>query len=174
MQEKKSLIRSQIKTSFAESSERLLREKSVCLFAKLESEPEFLQASTIMLFASLPDEVYTHDFIQKWAANKTILLPSIRNSEIVPCLYKPNSAFHVGEYNILEAIEAYEGEIDLVLVPGQAFDAQGNRLGRGKGFYDRFLKRTNAFRIGICFDFQLLPQIPTEAHDMKMDLVISA
>lgn len=174
MQAQKTQIRSQIKAAFAQTSKDVLGEKSRNLLAKLELEYEFEKASTIMLFASLPDEVYTHDFIQKWADSKTILLPSIRNGEIVPCVYRDNTAFLIGEYNILEATEVFEEEIDLVIVPGQAFDKQGNRLGRGKGFYDRFLTRTNAFRIGICFDFQLLPQIPTEAHDIKMDFVISA
>ena len=62
-------------------------------------------------------------------------------------------------------------KIDLILVPGMAFDAMGNRLGRGKGYYDKVLRHTPAYKIGVCFDFQFLKAVPTEAHDVRMDNV---
>ena len=63
--------------------------------------------------------------------------------------------------------------IDLAVVPGMAFDIQNNRLGRGKGYYDRMLpKLVNAYKIGVCFSFQRLPGIPAEGNDVKMDEVI--
>ena len=64
-------------------------------------------------------------------------------------------------------------DIDLIVVPGVAFDRERNRLGRGKGYYDRLLSQLKASAIGICFDFQLKGQIPTEPFDRKMDLVIT-
>lgn len=63
-------------------------------------------------------------------------------------------------------------KIDVILVPGVAFDAYGNRLGRGKGYYDKILKQTNAYKIGVCFDFQFIENVPTEVHDVKMDKVV--
>lgn len=66
-------------------------------------------------------------------------------------------------------------EIDLIIVPGMAFDKEGHRLGRGKGFYDRFLSQPNimsTYKIGICLPHQLLEAIPTEAHDITMNEVI--
>ena len=65
-------------------------------------------------------------------------------------------------------------KIDVILVPGVAFDRTLNRLGRGKGFYDKILSQTKACKIGICFDFQLLDRIPTEVHDVRMTQVISS
>lgn len=66
-----------------------------------------------------------------------------------------------------------ENEIDLIIVPGVAFDRQRNRLGRGKGFYDRLLSTLNVPKIGISYDFQLKDQIPVEPFDRKMDLIIT-
>jgi len=65
--------------------------------------------------------------------------------------------------------------IDLAVIPGVAFDAAGNRLGRGQGFYDRLLTRLqqyNIYKIGICFDFQRVGNVPTEAHDVRMDEIL--
>jgi len=64
-------------------------------------------------------------------------------------------------------------ELDLVLVPGVAFDRAGNRIGRGGGFYDRLLRRYSAVRAGICFDFQILETVPAEPHDCRMDRLVS-
>ena len=63
--------------------------------------------------------------------------------------------------------------IDLVIVPGIAFDRQGGRLGHGKGYYDRFLQFTRAFRLGLAFDCQLLKTVPTESHDVPMNAILS-
>ena len=62
---------------------------------------------------------------------------------------------------------------DLVIVPGVAFDRQGGRLGHGKGYYDRFLELTSAFRLGFTFDCQLLETVPTELHDVPMNAILS-
>ncbi|MGN0774960.1 MAG: 5-formyltetrahydrofolate cyclo-ligase [Candidatus Ventricola sp.] len=64
-------------------------------------------------------------------------------------------------------------DIDLVFVPGTAFDASGGRLGQGGGYYDRFLARTRALRVGICHDFALLASVPAQAHDVRMNCIIS-
>ena len=58
-------------------------------------------------------------------------------------------------------------------MPGVAFDRKANRLGRGKGFYDRLLAQTHALKIGICYDLQLLDEIPAEPHDIKMDIIVT-
>ena len=69
--------------------------------------------------------------------------------------------------------EPFTGEIDLIIVPGMAFDNSGHRLGRGKGFYDRFLaQHPDVYTIGLCFDFQYFDKIPSESFDKKVDEVI--
>lgn len=66
-----------------------------------------------------------------------------------------------------------EEEIDVILVPGTAFDRDGGRIGQGGGYYDRFLPRTDALRVGVCHDFALLDRVPAQAHDQKMDLIVT-
>ena len=62
---------------------------------------------------------------------------------------------------------------DLVIVPGVAFDKKGRRIGQGKGYYDRFLELTSAFRLALAFDCQLLENVPSELHDIPMDAILS-
>ena len=64
-------------------------------------------------------------------------------------------------------------EINLIFVPGTAFDALGGRLGQGGGYYDRFLARTKALRAGVCHDFALIARVPAQAHDMRMDCIFT-
>ncbi len=64
-------------------------------------------------------------------------------------------------------------KIDLIIVPGIAFDKSLNRLGRGKAYYDKLLKDSKAIKIGVCFDFQLLESVPVDKYDVKMDLIIT-
>ena len=96
-------------------------------------------------------------------------------NDIIPVEYGKDTDFAVGDFNILEPQnEPYTGNFDLIVVHGVAFDRQGNRLGRGKGYYDRFLcQHLKVKRIGICFDFQLVDSIPTEPFDIRMDEVIT-
>lgn len=128
------------------------------------------------MYYSLKDEVQTHDFIDNWSNQKIILLPVVIKDDIELRLYTgkehlAEGAFHIGE-PIGEAYTSYDS-IDLVIVPGVAFDENGNRLGRGKGYYDRLLPHIKATKIGICFPFQLLKKIPTEPFDKKMDKIIT-
>ena len=60
-----------------------------------------------------------------------------------------------------------------MVVPGVAFDRKGKRLGRGKGFYDRFLKSTNATKVGVGYEFQLIDEVPSEPHDISMDIIVT-
>jgi len=64
-------------------------------------------------------------------------------------------------------------DIDLIIVPGVAFDKNNNRLGRGKAYYDKLLNYVNCHKYGVCFDFQLVPNVPADQHDVKMDKVIT-
>ena len=128
-----------------------------------------------MLYSSLPDEVFTHDFLGKWRNEKKIILPTVVGDDIIPVELSKDTEFAIGDFNILEPQNnEYTGDYDLIIVPGVAFDRNGNRIGRGKGYYDRFLcKHLDINRIGICFDFQLVDEVPTEDNDIKMNEVIS-
>ena len=157
-----------------DSKEQLL-EQSELILAKLEQHPDFIKAERVMLYSALPDEVQTQAFLERWHLRKTIILPTVVGDDIIPVAYGKDTDFAVGDFNILEPQnEPYTGDFDLIVVPGVAFDRQGNRLGRGKGYYDRFLcHHLDVKRIGICFDFQLVDEVPAEPFDIRMDEVIT-
>lgn len=143
----------------------------------VEQHPRFAESKVVCIYYSLPDEVFTHQFIEKWHTHKTILLPTVEGDDILLKPYEGASHMAKGYYNIDEptgnALFTDFDSIDLILVPGMAFDAEGNRLGRGKGYYDRFLpKLTRSYNIGICFPFQKVERVPHEPFDKPMDEVI--
>ena len=172
--EKKEL-RTLIKTLKKQHTKEQLLEQSEKILAKLEQHPDFVNAETVMLYSALPDEVQTQAFLEKWHLKKHIILPTVVGDDIIPVAYGEDTAFAVGDFNILEPQnEPYTGGFDLIVVPGVAFDGNGNRLGRGRGYYDRFLcHHLDVKHIGICFDFQLVDEVPSEPFDIRMDEVIS-
>jgi len=143
---------------------------------KLEQLPLFVQAKNVLLFWSLPDEISTHYFIEKWAKEKTILLPVVKGEELVLRKFCGADNLICGCWNIQEPnaenFTDFE-RIDLAIIPALAFDKQGVRLGRGKGFYDRLLPKIKAPKAGICFDFQFVEKLPADSWDIKMDWVIA-
>ena len=172
--EKKEL-RAHIKTLKKQHTKEQLLEQSEQILAKLEQHPDFAKAEIVMLYSALPDEVQTQAFLEKWHLKKKIILPTVVGDDIIPVEYGKDTAFAVGDFNILEPQnEPYTGGFDLIIVPGVAFDNKGNRLGRGRGYYDRFLcQHLDVKRIGICFDFQLVDEVPAEPFDIRMDEVLS-
>ena len=145
------------------------------VFARLEKTAAFMLADRILMYHSLPDELSTRTFLKKWGSRKHFYLPRVNgvNLEILP--YE-ESRLELGAFHIAEPTGdniADPEEIELVVVPAVAYDRRGNRLGRGKGFYDRFLASTKATKIGVGYEFQLLDEIPAEAHDVPMDMVIT-
>lgn len=146
--------------------------------------PLLAEAQTIVAYYSLPDEVDTHALIDELlAAGKTVLLPKVLDDETMElCRYSGRESLREGAYHIMEPLT--EGRFscydDLTkepspcyaLVPGLAFDAKGHRLGRGKGYYDRFLASFKGKTIGVCFDFQKVAEVPVDAHDVAVNRVV--
>lgn len=172
----KEQIRQEIKNKLNKLSPEECLRQSDFILQKLESLPDFSLANTILLYWSLPKEVHTQNFIEKWANKKTILLPVVVGNELILKKFTKKEDMTVGAFNILEpsGVEFTDfSTIDICIIPGIAFDLNGNRLGKGKGFYDRLLPKIKAKKIGICFDFQITKEIPTENWDIQMDKVIS-
>lgn len=173
--DEKRKIRLEIKRLFLENKKQLPA-LSKAVIRKLEASDSFISSGTIALFWSLPDEVETHLLINKWYKQKQILLPSIQGENIELREYKgqenlnPGMRFQIPEPSSA-AFEAYN-EIDTIITPGVAFDKSNNRLGRGKGFYDKLLPLLQCRKIGLCFNFQFFDAIPAEPHDIKVDEVI--
>ena len=147
------------------------------IMKRLEETELFRQASCIALYNAISGEVQTAAFLEKWFEKKQLLLPLIVGDNLRLLPYNGTDSLKPGIFGIMEPIEQKttvdESEIDLIIVPGVAFDRQHNRLGRGKGFYDRLLSTLDVPKIGICYDFQLKDQIPAEPFDRKMDLIIT-
>lgn len=136
-------------------------------------------AHVILLYYSLPDEVNTHQLVDDLVAQgKEVLLPVVIDGENMEIReYHGTEDMRESSYHILEPVGKPFTEferIQLAVIPGMSFDDDGNRLGRGKGYYDRFLAHIpDAYKIGICFDFQRVPVVPTEETDRKVNEVIS-
>lgn len=131
----------------------------------------------MLLYHSLPDEVDTHGLVRRWSGQKRILLPVVKGEDLELKLYTGDNHLTQGAFRIDEptgpAFTDYAA-IDLAVIPGVAFDRRGNRLGRGKGYYDRLLPRIpSAYKIGICFPFQLVEEIPAEPFDIRMDEIVT-
>ncbi|MDR3118272.1 MAG: 5-formyltetrahydrofolate cyclo-ligase [Mediterranea sp.] len=175
MKERKNELRRQIARRKACQSAATLRSLSLDILETLENHPVFRSSNTVLLYHSMEDEVYTHAFIEKWSKRKHILLPVVQGDELEIRSYRNPDDMAVGTYGIKEptgtAFHDYT-QIDLAIVPGVAFDTSGSRLGRGKGYYDKLLPELTAYKIGICFPFQLMDKIPAEEFDVRMDEVI--
>lgn len=149
--------------------------ESDAVWQHVEATPAFAEAQHILLYHSLPDELSTHLVIDRWVElGKTIYLPVVIGDDLVVRRYT-REAMQQGEFNIMEPTgsDVDTDVLQLIIVPGVAFDAAGNRLGRGKGYYDRLLSRTKATCIGVCYNCQLQPAIPAEAHDKIMHYIIT-
>lgn len=145
---------------------------------KLLAHPMVKSSRCILLYHPLNDEVDTKPLINILAEQgKTILLPKVTGEESMELrTFRTCKDMKEGGFHIMEPtgpIFNNYPEIDLALIPGMSFDSQGNRLGRGKGYYDRFLKHLpHTYKIGICFEFQKREHIPTTDQDVKMDEII--
>jgi 5-formyltetrahydrofolate cyclo-ligase len=151
---------------------------SQAILERIEHHPKFVNADYVLMYYSLPDEVQTHEFIDKWCSHKHILLPVVLDDYLQLRIYSGKNNLRKGAFNIYEPSNVPFTDyklIDLAIIPGVSFDIKGNRLGRGKGYYDRLLERLsqyNIFKMGVCFDFQKYPDIPHESYDIVMDTVI--
>lgn len=176
MKELKKQLRKEITQKKSRFSSAELDEFSNRLLNKLEQLPAFQQAATVLLYHSLKDEVRTHAFVEKWKNQKNILLPVVIGDDLELRKYTGKQDLAVGAYGIEEpAGEPFEefDRIDLAIIPGVSFDSKGNRLGRGKGYYDRLLPKIKSYKIGICFSFQVSKEVPAEPFDIRMDAVVT-
>ena len=171
--------KAQIRSEIAQKKKQYTREElsrlSLRLLNQLEQHPRFQHARTVLLYYSLPDEVQTHGFVEKWSKEKDIILPVVKGDELELRKYTGKENLTKGNFHIEEPTGEPISEwdtIDLAFIPGVSFDRQGNRLGRGKGYYDRLLHKASLYKIGICFHFQLRETpLPADALDIPMDEV---
>ncbi|MBN1353707.1 MAG: 5-formyltetrahydrofolate cyclo-ligase [Candidatus Omnitrophica bacterium] len=178
-------IRAHIKEKIKSHSELEKSEKSAIIKARLFNEEEFKKANVVMFYVSLKDEVDTLGMIDEaLEAGKRVCVPVILREEKrliageIKDRKKDLERQHFGIYQPKEGhvSEVPLEDIDLVVVPGIAFDSNNVRLGRGHGYYDRFLCAVpdKAKTIGLAFDFQVVQDLPKDSHDIPVSKTITA
>ncbi len=165
-------VRAEITKLSAEEKQSL----SSQIFSKIALLDEVQQASVVALFVSLADEPLTADIIAQLSPHKRVVVPRIEGEEME--FYDISEGVAVGSFGIMEPVATTPvdpSEIDAIIVPGVAFTRLGARLGRGKGFYDKYLSRNGfrAYTIGVCYPCQLVDALPTEEHDKMLDTIVS-
>jgi 5-formyltetrahydrofolate cyclo-ligase len=147
----------------------------------LKSQQTWRKAESILFFAPLPDELDIWLVLDAAIADgKRIALPRYHSgaAKYAAChVPKPAEKLRIGQFGIREPDESCESielnPLDLVLVPGVAFDLHGRRLGRGKGFYDRLLAEVRGVRCGVAFDQQIVREIPVDPHDVCVNCILT-
>ena len=166
-------LRVKARKSLLDENERASAARRV--FDLVENTAAFMLAEHILMYHSLPDELSTREFIDRWSARKRFYLPRVNgvNLDILPY---DRSRLHLGAFNIEEPTgdeTADINDIELIIVPGVAYDRRGNRIGRGKGYYDRLLRDTRAVTIGVAYSCQLCDDIEPDEFDVPVDYVIT-
>lgn len=139
---------------------------------------EFSSAFCIVLYSPVRGEVLTDLLAEKaQQLGKRLIFPRMRGRQLDLVETASRDELLPGPFGILEPSGDHTvaiGEVDLLVVPGVVFDRAGHRIGYGKGFYDRLLHGAeHACKAGIAFDFQLVEALPVEAHDVRMDLLVT-
>lgn len=176
---KKELRRIFLKTRSELAAEDII-EKSAKIMSRLFSLSEFRGAKTIMFYVDAGNEVKTRDGITKaLSEGKRVVVPKVKKGYgLLAIEIKSLDELSPGTFGILEPA-GEKGispeEIDLVVVPGVAFDKRGNRMGYGAGYYDSFLPklRPEVKKVAVAFEMQVTDSLPAEEHDVKMDLIIT-
>jgi 5,10-methenyltetrahydrofolate synthetase len=174
----KPLLRAQMREAKKQHQAQLAR-LSEDIVRKLQGITASRDVQTVMAYWPLSDEVDIRPLVDQLAAQGvSVVLPKVTGDETMELRhYASREDLEEGAFHIMEPVGepfiAFD-QIDFALVPGMAFDAAGHRLGRGKGYYDRFLSaHPDIYKIGVCFPFQRVAEVSSEAHDVVMDEVIS-
>lgn len=149
---------------------------------KLKATEEYKNSKSIMVYMDFKNEVNTKDFINEaLSEGKKIIIPYTDTDKVLIIPVEINSLddlitckFGYLEPKKEKISNPYDIEkIDLVVVPGVAFDKKRNRIGFGKGYYDRLLTSRRAKAVAIAYEFQVLDEVPAQEHDIKMDMIIT-
>lgn len=178
----KKVLRQQVRDILAAISAEHLQHRSALACQLLCDQEEYRRAQTLMIFLSTTHEVDTQQLAQRaWADGKTVLAPRVTwdQRRMLPIeIQSLGSDVEEGYMGIREPAEGMPvpvSELDLVIVPGLAFDEQGNRLGRGRGFYDRFLAHPDfrGIACALALEEQIVPAIPVGPGDVAVDMLVT-
>ncbi len=186
VQQRKAAIREQARANRVAQPDKDELSRVIC--EKFMALPEYASARTVMFYVDARSEVRTrHVLPAALASGKRVVVPYCVNNELELFHLTAMDELSVGMYKILEPKEELRNlpekrvdvsELDLIMVPGVAFDRRGARMGNGAGYYDRLLARVRGARsdvplVAVAFECQLFPEIPTLPHDIFMDRIIT-
>ncbi|MHC4740934.1 MAG: 5-formyltetrahydrofolate cyclo-ligase [Planctomycetota bacterium] len=178
----KAQLRTKFRTDLLAMQPKQREAKSRLACEKLVATDQFQDASTVMLFLSLPHEIDTSEAIlAAWQSDKTVAVPKVswEQRHMIPVqINSLETGFSTdarGLRNPSAGVPVPFGDIDLVVTPGLAFDVRGNRLGRGGGYYDRFLAhdQIKACKCGFAYAEQVIDSIPATDQDQPMHMLIT-
>jgi len=185
----KKVIRTQIREAIGAMSPEMRQNESEAICRQVLASAEWQQARTVLLYCAMSDEVSLRGLIDAATPDnevatsinnegmgKRIVLPVVDGDNLLLRLYDPMHMAVQGRFQIEEPTDACQlftdlRSIDLALIPGRAFTPDGDRLGRGKGYYDKLLPQLTCPKWGVGFRCQLLPALPTDPWDIRMDRV---
>jgi 5-formyltetrahydrofolate cyclo-ligase len=177
-------LRTELRARLAALTPQQIAERSARACNLLLGQPEYARAESIMIYLSMPQEVDTAAIaVRAWEDLKRVLAPRVaweqRRMHPVEIHSLASSTTEQDGVGIRQPPSDGQvlpvSEIDLIIVPGLGFDESGNRLGRGRGFYDRFLGHRDfrGIACALAFEEQVLPQVPSEALDVKVDMLVT-
>ena len=168
----KAEIRAEIKRRIAALTKEQRREAAHSVARKLAALG--WHGKRIMLYNALPDEVDLTEAAKLLGEDNELFYPAVVGDDMYAV---PEGELHAGAFGILEPhgaqLTASEAALDIVVVPLRAFDAECIRLGRGRGYYDRFFQGAAPSKVAVAFDQQRVDCVPTEAHDVPVDAVVT-
>lgn len=178
LSEKKKALRKELKARLLRLKEDYLQEADTAIREKLWRLREYREARSIYCYCSVGREVDTRPILSRALEDgKTVALPVIEDGRMRPRRLGPEGLLVPGFYGIPTPPETEpwieEEEIDLILVPGLAYDEAGYRLGYGGGYYDRLLSTAPGLAVGLCREAMILREIPRESHDMAVEVLIT-
>jgi 5-formyltetrahydrofolate cyclo-ligase len=177
----KAALRKEIRAALQKISPAARAAASAQLCARLKEQSFWKNAASVLFFAPLPDEANVWPLLEEMGAGeKVIALPRFDpadQSYAARRVQNPRSEIGIGPFGIREpragCAEIVLSRLDLILVPGVAFDLCGRRLGRGRGFYDRLLAEIGGVKCGIAFDEQIVNEVPADSRDVRMNFILT-
>lgn len=175
----KKLLRAEIIKKRQNMTEMEFKKYSFEVFNNIINWQLFKDKNNLMFYYSFRNEVDTLEIIEEcFRCGKNVFLPKTikETTTILPCKIDSILDLEKGEYGIMEPPQRKifpKNDIDIVFVPGVAFDRKGYRIGYGAGYYDRFLRDYKGIKVGICFEFQVMENVFQEEHDVSMDYLIT-
>jgi 5-formyltetrahydrofolate cyclo-ligase len=153
-----------------------VEQKSKKIIEVLKEDPDYKKAKAIMFYISKDKEVDTQELLKEAIKKKTIIVPKVTNRGLICCKIIDLKNMNYSCFGTLEPKEEITCDvtkIDLIIVPGIAFDTLGNRIGYGKGYYDNLLKTAKCKKIGLAYSFQVVKKVPVDSWDVKIDKLIT-